>query len=65
MICATGSTCIPEQNITVNFRADTEQIKFSTCSRTITIPSTICTRDKYENFASIMNAATDSTYNNA
>jgi len=63
MICATGSICIPEQNITVNFCSDSEQIKFSTCSRTITMPPSICMKDEYEIFKSIMRAATDSTYN--
>ena len=57
MICITGTTCIQDQKIMVNFSNDLEQIKISTCSREIFMPFGVCKRDEYGKFKSIMDAA--------
>ena len=65
LICITGTTCIQDQKIVVNFSNHQEQIKISTCSREIFMPFGLCKRNEYEKFKAIMDAATidDYTYN--
>ena len=62
MVCITGSTCLQDQNIMVNFSDDLEQIKISTCSREIFMPFGFCKKDEYDKFKSILDAATIDDY---